>query len=129
LPSVERSRRDAQLLHDDEPQAAHDGYAIQPDASRRHVPASSTDGEGVSPSLERLQPVRVLYSLALVELHAQTFDRHGYDANYAQPDVLHAVTSSGFWQMLFYSSDCGHSGPRSFSFSRTLYRKKPDKLR
>jgi hypothetical protein len=87
------------------------------------------DGEGASPSLEQRLSVRGLYSLALVELHARTFVRHGCDASYAQPAVLHVVTWSGFWQMLFYSSDCGHSGPRSFSFSRTLYRKKPDKLR
>jgi hypothetical protein len=129
LPSVERSQRDAQLLHDDELQATHDDYAIQPDVALRHVRASSTDDEGVSPSLERLRSVRVPYLLALVELHARTFDRRGHDANHAQPDVRHAVTWSGFSQMLFYSSDCGHSGPRNFSFSRTLYRKKPDKLR
>jgi hypothetical protein len=31
--------------------------------------------------------------------------------------------------MLFYFSERGHPGPQSFSFSRRLYRKKPDKLR
>jgi hypothetical protein len=102
---------------------------MQPAASPRHVRAWLTDVGGVSPSLGRLRPVRVLYSLALDELLALTFVRHGCDANYAQPDVLHAVTRSRFWPMLFYSSDCGHSGPRRFYFYRTLYRKKPDKIR
>jgi hypothetical protein len=129
LPSVERSQRDAQLLHDDELQAALDDCAPQPDASPRHVRASLTDDEGVSPSRARLRPVRVLCLLAAVALHARTSGHHGCDASHAQPDVLHVVTWSGFWRMLFYFSDCGHSGPKSFSFSRTLYRKKPDKLR
>jgi hypothetical protein len=129
LPSGERSRRDAQLPHDDELQEARDGCARQRDATPPHVRAWLTDDEAVSPVLELLKPARVLCSLSGVELHARTVVHHGHDANYAQPDVLHAVTWNDLWQMLFYSSDCGHSGPRSFSFSRTLYRKKPDKLR
>jgi hypothetical protein len=45
-----------------------------------------------------------------------------------QHDARHAVTWSGF-SLLLYLSERGHSGPKSFSFSRKLYRKKPDKLR
>jgi hypothetical protein len=69
----------------------------------------------------------VLQALAAVELHARTFVHHGY-ATHAQRDVLHDVTSSDFSPMLFYFSEHGHPGPRSFSSSRRLYRKKPDKL-
>ncbi|HKG59240.1 MAG TPA: hypothetical protein VKB05_05625 [Pyrinomonadaceae bacterium] len=89
------------------------------------------DDEVVSPSHELLKLARVLRSLAYVELHAQTCDRHGYDANLSQPqhDARHVVTWSGCSQMLFYFSERGHPGPKSFSFSRKLYRKKPDKLR
>jgi hypothetical protein len=89
------------------------------------------DDEVVSPSHELLQPVRVLYLLARVELHAQTCVRHGCDVNLSQRqhDARHVETWSGFSQMLFYFSERGHSGPKSFSFSRRLYRKKPDKLR
>ncbi|HJT29320.1 MAG TPA: hypothetical protein VJ784_18045 [Pyrinomonadaceae bacterium] len=89
------------------------------------------DDEVVSPSHELLKPVRVQCLLALVELHAQTFAHHGYDVKISQPqhDARHVVTWSGFSQMLFYFSERGHPGPKNFSFSRRLYRKKPDKLR
>jgi len=81
--------------------------------------------------LELLQLVRVLCSPAHVERHVPTFVRHGCDVNLSQPqhDARHVVTWSGFSQLLFYLSERGHSGPKSFSFSRKLYRKKPDKLR
>jgi hypothetical protein len=82
----------------------------------------------VFPTLELPMPVRELCSLARVELHERTSVRHGHDAKHAQPDVRHAVTWSGFAQMLFCLSERGHSGPLSFSFSRKLYRKRPDKL-
>jgi hypothetical protein len=87
--------------------------------------------EVVSPSHELPKPARVLCSLAHVEHHAQTFVHHGYDVNLSQPqhDARHVVTWSDFSQMFFYFSERGHSGPKSFSFSRRLYRKKQDKLR
>jgi len=87
--------------------------------------------EVVSPSHEVLKPVRVLCLLAHVERPSQTFVHHGYDANLSPPhhDARHVVTWSGFSQMFFYFSERGHPGPKSFSFSRRLYRKKPDKLR
>jgi hypothetical protein len=124
-------RPGAQLPHGDELQATHVDCALQSDASQWRARVWSRDGEVVSPSPERLKPVRVLCSLALVEPHAQTCVRHGYDANLSQPqhDARHAVTWSDFSQMLFYFSERGHPGPRSFSFSLKLYRKKPDKLR
>jgi hypothetical protein len=77
------------------------------------------------------QLVRVLCSRARVERHGRTSVRHGCDVNLSQPqhDDRHVVTWSGFSPMLFYLSERGHSGPKSFSFSRRLYRKKPDKLR
>jgi len=85
----------------------------------------------VSPSRAMLKPARALYLLAHVERHALTCVRHGYDVNFSPPqhDARHVVTWSGFSQMCFYFSERGHPGPKSFSFSRTLYRKKPDKLR
>jgi hypothetical protein len=89
-------------------------------------------GDGVvSPSHALLKPARVLCLLAHVEPHAQTCVRHGYDAHLSPPhhDARHVVTWSGFSQMFFYFSERGHPGPKSFSFSRTLYRKKLDKLR
>jgi len=87
--------------------------------------------EVVSPSHELLKPARVLCLLAHVERPSQTFVHHGYDANLSPPhhDARHVVTWSGFSQMFFYFSERGRSGPKSFSFSRRLYRKKPDKLR
>src|SRR5215216_3896179 len=89
------------------------------------------DDEVVSPSPELLKPVRVRCLLVHVERHAQTFVHHGYDANFSQPqhDARHAGTWSGFSPMRFYFSERGPPGPKSFSFSRRLYRKKPDKLR
>jgi len=87
--------------------------------------------EVVSPSHELLKPARVLCLLAHVERPSRTFVHHGYDANLSPPhhDARHVVTWSGFSQMFFYFSERGRSGPKSFSFSRRLYRKKPDKLR
>jgi len=89
------------------------------------------DDEVVSPSRELLKPVRVLSLLVHVERHEQTFVHHGCDVNLSQlqHDARHVVTWSGFSQMFFYFSERGRSGPKSFSFSRRLYRKKPDKLR
>jgi hypothetical protein len=58
----------------------------------------------------------------------QSIVRHGYDVKCAQPADLHVVTWHGFSQMLFYFSERGPPGPMSFSSSRRLYRKKPDKL-
>jgi hypothetical protein len=85
----------------------------------------------VFPMLEAPQLVRGRCSHARVERHERTFVRRGYDVNLSQPrrDARHVVTWSGFSPMLFYLSERGHSGPKSFSFSRRLYRKKPDKLR
>jgi hypothetical protein len=85
------------------------------------------DDRVVFPTLELRPPVRGLCSLAHVESHAQTFVRHGSDLSQPQRDARHVT--SGFSPLLFYLSERGHSGPKSFSFSRKLYRKKPGKLR
>jgi hypothetical protein len=86
------------------------------------------DDRVVFPTLELLRPVRGLCLLATVEFHALTYVRHGCVARNAQPGVLHVVTWSGSWQKLFYFLKRRHYGARSFSSSRRLYRKKPDKL-
>jgi len=122
-----QSQPGAQLLHDDELRAARGDSAMQRDAAQPHARASLADDEAVSLARERMTLARVLRLLAAAELHAQTIVRHGCDAKHAQPDVRHVVTWSGFSQMLFYFSERGLPGPRSFS-SRRLYRKKPDKL-
>jgi len=119
-----RLPRDAQLLHDGELQAVHDDY----DAAQPRAHAWSAVGEAVFPSLERHLIARVLTALSNDEPHALIAAHHGYDVKLSQPHGLHVVTWSGFWQQLFYFSDRGHSGPMSFSSSRRLYRKKPDKL-
>jgi hypothetical protein len=44
-----------------------------------------------------------------------------------QPVVLLGLTSGSLEPRLFCFSQCGRSGPRLVSSSRTLYRKKPEK--
>jgi hypothetical protein len=66
-------------------------------------------------------------ALSGVERRALKVDHHAGVTISLPADRRHDVTS-GFEQLLFYFLKNGRCGPRSFSSSRTLYRKKPDKL-
>ena len=59
------------------------------------------DDEAASPLHELLKPVRALYLLGYVELHARTFVHHDVNLSQPQHDARHVVTWSGFSQMLF----------------------------
>jgi hypothetical protein len=67
------------------------------------------------------------FAPANVELRAPTIDHRDHGVKLSRPVVLLGATSETLEPRLFCFSDCGRSGPRSVSFSRMLYRKKPDK--
>jgi len=97
-------------------------------AAQPHARAWLAADEAVSPRIAPRSTARGLRVPSGVELHGRTNVHHGRDVKPSQPGVLHVETWSDFLQMLFYFSERGHPGPMSFSSSRMLNRKKPDKL-
>jgi hypothetical protein len=63
---------------------------------------------------------------AAVERHEPKVGYH-LGASFARLGGHHDVAQHGGWQLISYPSERGHSGPMNFSFSRMLYRKKPEK--
>jgi len=62
------------------------------------------------------------------ERHVQTSSlSHGRVVNFSLPGGRHGVMSNDFVLKLFCFSERGLLFPRSFSFLRRLYRKKPEK--
>jgi len=68
------------------------------------------------------------YLRAAGECHEPTsWQSRARVVNFSLPGGHHGVMSNDFVLKLFCFSECGLLFPRSFSFLRKLYRKKPEK--